>query len=68
MAVGAGDHQPMQNRQVDRAFDVEAEAPPGQMLAQHRLAACFSPEVAEHQIGTDTAAADLRQLAAVEAR
>ena len=67
MAVRAGDHQPVNHRQVDRAFDVEAEAPPGQMPAQHRLAACFSPEVPEHQIGTDTAAADLRQFAAVEA-
>ena len=35
MAVGTRDHQPVQHRQVDGAFDVEAEAPPGQMLAQH---------------------------------
>jgi hypothetical protein len=38
------------------------------MPAQHRLAAGLPPEVPEHQIGTDTAAADLRQFAAVEAR
>jgi hypothetical protein len=37
------------------------------MPAQHRLAAGLPPEVPEHQIGTDTAAADLRQFTAVEA-
>src|SRR5208337_2948394 len=67
MAVRAGDHQPVNDRQVDRAFDVEAEAPPGQMPAQYRLAAGLPPEVAEHQVGADTVAADLRQFAAVEA-
>src|SRR5208337_4413424 len=67
LAVRAGDHQPVNDRQVDRAFDVEAEAPPGQMPAQYRLAAGLPPEVAEHQVGADTVAADLRQFAAVEA-
>jgi hypothetical protein len=55
------------HRQVDRAFHVEAEAPSGQMPAQHRLAAGLSPDMAEDQIGTDAAAADLRQFTAVEA-
>src|ERR1700722_19631168 len=67
MAVGAGDQQPMQHSQVDGAFDVKAEASASQMPAQYRLAAGLSPEVSEHQIGTDTAAADLRQFVAVEA-
>jgi hypothetical protein len=57
----------MHHRQVDRAFDVEAEVPPGQMPTQHRLAAGLPPEMAEHQVGADTAAADLRQFTAVEA-
>jgi len=65
MAIRAGDHQPVRHRQIDRAFDVEA--PPGQMPAQHSLAAGLSPEVTEHQIRADTAAADLRQLATIEA-
>jgi hypothetical protein len=63
----------MNHRQVDRAFHVEAEAPPnsrarspGQMPARNRLAAGLPPEVAEHQVGADTAATDLRQFAAVE--
>src|ERR1700674_699148 len=56
----------MHHGQVDRAFDVEAEAPGTQMPAQYRLAAGLSPEVTEHQIGADTAAVDLRQLAAIE--
>jgi hypothetical protein len=33
MAVGTGDHQPMQHCQVDGAFDIETEAPPSQVLA-----------------------------------
>src|SRR5690349_12156356 len=51
MTIGAGDHQPVHHRQVDRAFDVEAEASPGQMPAQHHLAAGLPPEMAEHQVG-----------------
>jgi hypothetical protein len=67
MAVRAGDHQPVNDRQVDRAFYVEAEASATQMPSQHRLAAGFLPEMTEHQIGADAVAADLRQFAAVEA-
>jgi hypothetical protein len=67
MTVGAGDHQPVHHRQVDRTLDVKAEAPPAQMPAQHRLTAGLPPELAEHQVGADAAAADLRQLATVEA-
>ncbi len=67
MAVGTRDHQPVQHRQVDGAFGVKAKAPSGQMLVQHRLATGVSPEVAEHQIGADAAAAQFRQFAAVEA-
>jgi hypothetical protein len=60
MAVGAGDHQSVNHRQVDRAFDVETKAPPGQMPAQYGLAPGLSPEVTKHQIGADAAAMDLR--------
>jgi hypothetical protein len=67
MAVGAGDHQPVQHRQVDRAFDVEAEAPSGHMPVQHHPASGLPPEMAEHEVGADAAAADLREFAAVEA-
>jgi hypothetical protein len=63
MTVRTGDHQAVQHRQVDGAFNVEAEAAPGQMLAQHRLAAGLSPQMAEHQIGADTVAAQFRQFA-----
>jgi hypothetical protein len=55
------------HRQIDCAFDVEAEAPPGQMLAQHRLAAGLSPQVAEHQVGADALTSQFRQFTAVEA-
>jgi hypothetical protein len=67
MAVGAGDHQSVQHRQIDAAFGIAAEAPPGQMPTQHRRAAGFLPEVAEHQIGADAMAAQFRQFAAIEA-
>jgi len=67
MAVGTGNHQPVQHRQVDGAFDVETEAPPGQMLAQDCLTSGLAPKMAEHQIGADTLAAQFRQFASVEA-
>ena len=67
VAVGAGDHQAVQHRQVDGALGIEAEAPSGQVPAQHRLASGLPPEMAEHQVGADAAAADLREFAAVEA-
>jgi len=57
----------VQYRQIDGALDVEAETPPGQMLAQDGLTAGLAPEMAEHQIGANAAAAQFRQLAAVEA-
>jgi hypothetical protein len=57
----------VQYRQVDRALGVEAEAPSGQMPAQHRLASGLPPEMAERQVGADAAAADLREFSAVEA-
>ena len=47
------------------ALDVEAEPPPGQMLAQDGLTAGLAPEMAEHQIQADAAAAQFRQVAAV---
>jgi hypothetical protein len=67
MAVGAGDHQTMQHGQVNGALDIEAEAAGGQVPAQHLLAADLAPEMAEHQIGTDAATAELGQFAAIEA-
>ena len=57
----------MQHRQVDGAFHIETEAPPGQMPVQDRLTPGLAPEMAEHQIRADTLAAQFRQFAAVEA-
>ncbi len=67
MCWHGGPSRRVNNRQIDGAFDVEAEAPPDQIPAQYRLASGLPPEMAEHQVGADAAAADLRQFAAVEA-
>lgn len=58
----------MQHRQVDRALDVEAEVAVGQQPAQHIPAAGLLPQPPEHQVRADAGAAQLGQLAAVEAR
>jgi hypothetical protein len=52
---------------MDGALDIEAEAAPVEHAAQHVAAAGLLPQPAEHQVRTDAAAAQLGQLAAVEA-
>ncbi len=56
VAVGAGDHQPMQHGEIDGALGVEAELAATQMPLQHLAAAGLLPEPAEHQVGADAAA------------
>jgi hypothetical protein len=53
--------------QADGTFNIEAEAPPGQMPAQHCLATGVSPKMAAYQIGANAAAAHFRQFATIEA-
>jgi hypothetical protein len=56
----------MQHGEVDRTLDIEAEAMVSQMATQHVATTGLDPEPAEHQIRTDTAPTQLRQLAAIE--
>jgi hypothetical protein len=66
VAIGAGDHQPMQHGEVDRALDIEAEAALARMAAQHVTATGLGPQPTEYQIRTDAAPTQLGELATIE--
>ncbi len=68
MAVGARDHQPVQDGEVDDALDIEAKTSIGQQAVQHVAASRLGPQPAKHQVGSDTGAVQFRQLAAIKAR
>jgi hypothetical protein len=68
VAVGTGDHQPMQHGEIDGAFGVEPEMPLTQIPLHHCAAADLVPEPTERQVGSDAAAVQFRQLAAVEGK
>ena len=67
MAVGAGDHEPMQHGQINGPLDVEAEVPFGQQVAQDIATSGFLPQPSEYEVGADADPPQFGQFTAVEA-
>ena len=56
--IGAGNHQPVQDGEEDRALDGKFEAAISQKLVQHLAAAAVAPETLEQQRRADAVAAE----------
>src|ERR1700760_467962 len=67
-AIGARDHQPVQDGEEDRTLDGKLEAAISQKLVQHLAAAAVAPETFEQQRRADAFAVERRHAAFVHQR
>jgi hypothetical protein len=65
-AVGAGDHQPVQDSEEDGALDGKPEAAAAEQLMQHRAASGVAPQAFEQQRRADAPAGELGSSALIE--